>query len=99
MGAKIQIGQKEVEEVGFEKIRKQLAMLSELRIVLLDGHCIGGVQSRQLENLETKHDFDQAHGQMLQIVELDLSRNLLEEWASVVDICSGLKRLKILKVK
>lgn len=94
MGAKIQIGPKKVEEIGFEKVRKQMAMLSELRIVLLDGLCINGVKSRpRLEN------FDLIKDQTLRIVELDLSRNLLEEWATVVGICTDLKCLKTLKVK
>ena len=83
-----------MEEVGFEKIRKQLAILSELRIVLLDGHCISGVQSQPW--LE---DLDLGNAQTLQIVELDLSRNILEEWASVVGICTHLKCLKTLKIK
>ncbi len=37
--------------------------------------------------------------QQLKIVELDISRNLLEKWADVVGICAALKSLKSLKVE
>ena len=40
----IRISGKTVEEVGFEKIRRQLASLQELRIVILDSLCIAGVR-------------------------------------------------------
>lgn len=37
--------------------------------------------------------------QKLKIVELDLSRNLLEKWVDVASICLTLKSLRTLKVK
>ena len=82
----IQISGKTVEEVGFEKIRQQLAELQELRIVVLDGACIATVE----------RDLDK---QDLKIVELDLSRNLLESWYDVMLICSSLQHLQILKLE
>lgn len=96
----IEISGKVVEEVGFDKIRKQLAELEELRIVLLDGLCISGVLS----------SFDQPEDQASQaasqiattcpkIIELDLGRNLLSHWRPVWEICNQLKQLKRLRLK
>ena len=82
----IQISGKTVEEVGFEKIRKQLAELQELQIVVLDGACIAVVES----DLEKQN---------LKIIELDLSRNLLEDWREITAICKSLYYLKSLKLE
>ena len=75
-----------MEEVGFEKIRQQLAELQELRVVVLDGACIAEVES----------DLDK---QNLKIIELDLSRNLLEDWREITAICKSLHYLKSLKLE
>ena len=75
-----------MEEVGFEKIRQQLAELQELRIVVLDGACIAEVES----DLEKQN---------LKIIELDLSRNLLEDWSEITAICKSLSCLKSLKLE
>lgn len=96
----IEISGKVVEEVGFDKIRRQLAELQELRIVLLDGLRVAGVLS----------SYEQPESQVLEaaqeiattcpkIEELDLSRSLLSSWLHVWDICNQLKGLKKLKVK
>ena len=82
----IHISGKTVEEVGFEKIRQQLAELQELRIVILDGACIANVDS----DLNTRN---------LKIVELDLSRNLLEGWYDVIAICNSLDFLRSLRLE
>lgn len=82
----IHISGKTVEEVGFEKIRRQLAELQELRIVVLDGACIATVES----------DLDE---QNLKIVELDLSRNLIESWCEIIAICKSLQFLRCLKLE
>lgn len=99
--SEILISGKVVEEVGFEEIRQRLATLNELRIVLLDGLCVAGVQP--LPWIDSSELHLQARqriaDQNLKIVELDLSRNLLEKWADVISICVGLKSLKILKLK
>ena len=90
-----------VEEVGFEEARQRLATLEDLRIVLLDGLCVVGfgalpsLGSEELHLQEKRRIADQN----LSIVELDLSRNLIERWSDVLGICAGLKSLKILKVK
>jgi tubulin-specific chaperone E len=99
--SEIHISGKVVEEVGFEDIRQRLAKIHELRIVLLDALCVVGVRalpwvsSSELHLQEQKRIADQN----LKIVELDLSRNLLEKWVDVANICSTLKSLKSLKVK
>ena len=84
--SQIDISGKTVEEVGFEKIRQQLAELQVLRIVVLDGACIATVESH----------LDQ---QELKIVELDLSRNLLESWHDIVTLCNSLKSLQSLRLE
>lgn len=82
----IHISGKTVEEVGFEKIRRQLAELQELRVVVLDGACIAAVDS----------DLGK---QNLKIIELDLSRNLLESWYEVTAICRSLRSLQSLRLE
>lgn len=81
----IHISGKTVEEVGFEKIRRQLAELQELRVVVLDGACIAAVDS----NLSVQN---------LKITELDLSRNLLESWDDITAICNSLHTLRSLRL-
>lgn len=96
----IEISGKVVEEVGFDKIRKQLAELQELRIVLLDGLRIAGVLSSYYQpEDEVKKSAPDIAATCPKIVELDLSRNLLSRWRDVWGICNQLKRLKRLKVK
>lgn len=90
-----------VEEVGFEEIRQRLATLNELRIVLLDGLCVVGVRALPWIDSSELHLQAQRRiaDQNLKIVELDLSRNLLEKWIDVTSICIGLKSLKVLKLR
>ncbi|KAI9782740.1 MAG: hypothetical protein M1839_004728 [Geoglossum umbratile] len=92
--APIKWGSKVVEEVGFEKIRRQLAILSELRIVILDGMCIA-YASRANGGRDVTEEIRQT---CPKIVELDLGRNLFEDWMDVVRICQSLKGLRTLKV-
>lgn len=103
----ITISGKEVEEVGFDKIRRQLADLQELRIVLLDGHCIGQQESPSPEqpladdpSIGPSFIEDSRHIKEVcpKVTELDLSRNLLETWSEVAHICHQLTKLKILRV-
>ena len=97
----IKISGKTVEEVGFEKINQQLANLPELRIVVLGGLCLRGIDSRPFSQLTGMGEqaLKSLAERKLKIVELDLSRNLLEEWADVVGICSTLRSLQHLKLK
>ncbi|KAH7114492.1 hypothetical protein B0J11DRAFT_541114 [Dendryphion nanum] len=96
----IRISGKEVEEVGFDKIRKQLADLHELKIVILDGLCM----SRPIATLKARKDNDVWPNNLCDVkdacpktVELDLSRNLFEEWREVASICEQLLKLRSLR--
>ncbi|KAI9844405.1 MAG: hypothetical protein M1837_005606 [Sclerophora amabilis] len=96
----IKWGGKLVEEIGFEKIRTQLAMLQELRTVLLDGACIAGLLSNaQDEDYERRAvEREYIYATCPKIIELDLSRNLFERWRDVIEICIQLEELRILRV-
>lgn len=100
-GHVIQFNGKVVEEVGFDKISRQLATLEELRVVVLDGLCVSGMGSKpfsgDLSDL-TRH-VNEINQTCPNITELDLSTNLLENWTDVAGICKALPRLKILKLK
>ena len=86
----ISIGSKTVEEIGFEKIRRQMATLQELGIVVLDDLCITGIKNNEDDKWEEQWiDLD---SQELNITTLDLSRNLLERWDDVLGICNSLFR-------
>ncbi|KAJ5206060.1 Leucine-rich repeat typical subtype [Penicillium cf. griseofulvum] len=98
-GQAIEISGKVVEEVGFDKIRKQLAELQELRIVLLDGLRIAGVLASYNQDQDSHSEAAAKIGETCpKIIELDLSRSLLSRWRDVWDICNQLKHLKRLKL-
>ncbi|KAL3456292.1 hypothetical protein BJX64DRAFT_270955 [Aspergillus heterothallicus] len=94
----IQFNGKVAEEVGFDKIRKQLAELEELKIVLLDGLRVAGV----LAQAASREQVDEARGEIERvcpkITELDLSRNVFTSWKEVADICTPLEKLKLLRL-
>jgi tubulin-specific chaperone E len=101
----IRISGKEAEEVGFDKIRKQLANLHELRIVILDGLYMARPDVRS----EARHEIADDNGWRAGLtdvkeacpktVELDLSRNLFEEWREIASICEQLDRLTSLRAE
>jgi tubulin-specific chaperone E len=91
----IEISGKLVEEVGFERIRQQQALLHELRIVLLDGLRIQGLGART----EVRKVQEEIESTCPSITELGLSRNLFEDWKDIVDICAPLKKLRVLKAR
>ena len=101
----IRISGKEVEEVGFDKIRNKLADLHELRIVILDGLCMSRPEAR-LEGKD-KENLNAAWPEGLtdvteacpKTIELDLSRNLFEEWREIASICEQLRRLNSLRAE
>lgn len=96
----IKVSGKVVEEVGFDKIRKQLAELQELRIVLLDGLRIAGVLSSYDQPADQAGESAREIAATCpKIIELDLSRSLLNRWSDVWEICNQLKLLKRLKMK
>jgi hypothetical protein len=96
----IQFNGKVVEEVGFEKIRKQLAELQDLRIVLVDGLRVAGILSDNCDDAAARRqELEKIQQTCPKIAELDLSRNLLYRWQDVQDICKQLKQLRSLKLK
>jgi hypothetical protein len=86
------------EEIGFDKIRAQLAQLSELKIIILDGLCIHRPEVRGTRWVEEAEKTDVREA-CPKAVELDLSRNLFEEWREIAGICEQLGELKSLRVE
>lgn len=89
---------KPAEEIGFDKIRRQLAQLSELRIIILDGLCMHRPEARGMKWMEDGEK-DDVKNACPKAVELDLSRNLFEEWREVAAICEQLPGLRGLRVE
>ncbi|KAG5929458.1 hypothetical protein E4U42_005821 [Claviceps africana] len=82
-------GTKVAEQVGFDKIWRQLAQVEQLRTVILDGLRVAVAGTEADESIAASCP---------SIAHLDLSRNLFETIGPVVDICSelsGLRRLSI----
>ncbi|KAF2018686.1 tubulin-specific chaperone E [Aaosphaeria arxii CBS 175.79] len=100
----VRISGKEVEEVGFDKIRKQLAELSELKFVILDGLRMSRPVASRKESQNPSEwngwptGLKDVSDACPKVIELDLSRNLFEEWREVVSICEQLDKLKSLRV-
>lgn len=98
----IRFNGKVAEEVGFDKIRKQLAQLEELKYVILDGLRMWRPEVRQ--NTRSKDELEWPQGctdikdACPKAYELDLSRNLFEEWREIAAICEQLDRLRNLRV-
>jgi hypothetical protein len=86
------ISGKQVEEVGFEKIKKLQSHLDQLRIVHLDGLLISQPASQ-------RHGGDEIAKTCPKIITLDLARNLLESMEEVGSICQNLGRLRELRLK
>lgn len=85
----IEISGKVVEEVGFDKIRKQQSQLDELKIVIVDGFRISSAE-----------DMDGTIRDVCpKILELDLSRNLFETCKEIIRICGELDNLRSLRLK
>lgn len=89
---------KVAEEVGFDKIRRQLAQLSELRIIILDGLCMWRPEARG-ERWMAEGQASDVREACPKALELDLSRNLFEEWREVAGICEQLENLGSLRVE
>ncbi|XP_014555432.1 hypothetical protein COCVIDRAFT_27637 [Bipolaris victoriae FI3] len=88
---------KPAEEIGFDKIRRQLAQLSELRIIILDGLCMHRPEARGTKWMEDGEKSD-VKDACPKAIELDLSRNLFEDWREVAAICEQLPELRSLRV-
>ncbi|KAI1265927.1 Thioesterase/thiol ester dehydrase-isomerase [Xylariaceae sp. FL1019] len=85
----IQFSGKVAEEVGFEKIRKKQAQLSELRYAVLDGTRIATVYEKGDPSVSETCP---------KVIELDLSRNLFTRLGTVAKICAELPSLRNLRL-
>ena len=83
----INISGKTVEEIGFDKIRQQQAHLQNLAAVSLDSCSVHGIGDPSEQHL---NEFREIKSLGLQIVTLELSRNLLEDWLQVIGISDAL---------
>ncbi|KAK6213961.1 putative CAP-Gly domain-containing protein [Colletotrichum tabaci] len=82
-------GTKPAEEVGFDKIRRQLARVEDLTIVILDGARVAVDVAPGDKGVKETSPL---------IAELDISRNLFEEFGQVVKICQELDSLRSLRL-
>ncbi|RMZ80430.1 hypothetical protein DV737_g2985, partial [Chaetothyriales sp. CBS 132003] len=93
----VYISGKAVEEIGFDKVQRQLGHFEALHIVLLDGLQVTGL-TRQDASRETRDAAAQEFAATCpNIHELDLGWNLIEDWQDIADICKYLAKLHILK--
>ncbi|KIX94367.1 uncharacterized protein Z520_09753 [Fonsecaea multimorphosa CBS 102226] len=93
----IEISGKVVEEVGFERIQKQLSVLADLKIVLVDELVVSGI-ARRGASTQQVHDAQlELERTCPNIVELDLGWNIIETWQDVVNMCAPFRKLKIMK--
>lgn len=83
-------GSKVAEEMGFDKVRRQMAQLNELKVAILDGSRIDTAWAT---------DDPQIHDTCPMINNLDLSRNLFQTIGPVITICSKLPALRKLAIK
>jgi len=92
----VEISGKVVEEVGFDKIRKLLARVEDLKIVILDSmrivSAVGGGDDGRFGAMTVAETCPK-------IVELDLSHNLFVDFSPLVDVCSQLPDLRSLRLK
>lgn len=95
----IEISGKVVEEVGFDRIRKQQAVLRDLRIVLLDELCLAGVTVDQNDAISVAAAQEAIRQTCPDLVELDLGWNPIETWADIAAISLPLRKLRILKTR
>lgn len=82
-------GGKIAYEVGFDKIRAQLAQLNELKVVIVDGMKVARAETEEKKIREV----------CPKIVELDLSRNLFQSWEEIIKICAELDNLRSLTLR
>lgn len=88
--SQIVISGKVAQEIGFDKIRGQLARVKELKIVILDGMRVAS---------SVGDDEGSIRETCPKIMQLDLSRNLLESLAPVIEVCRELEALRRLSIK
>lgn len=95
----LQIGGKEVKEVGFDLITQLQSAWSDLKVISLNRLCIRGVSAEPWLPDSRGVARTQIASLGLKCKELDLSSNLLENWHDVADVCNGMPQLQTLKLK
>ena len=93
----IEISGKVVEEVGFERIQKQLSVLTDLKIVLVDELVVSGIAPQYASEADVQDAIRELGQTCPNIVELDIGWNVVESWQDVADMCTPFQKLKILK--
>lgn len=88
--AQIVIGTKVAEEMGFDKIRRQMAELTEMKVAIVDCARVDKAVADGDASIQDTCP---------KIAQLDISRNLFESVGPVVDICAGLPALRKLAIK
>ncbi|KAJ3492847.1 hypothetical protein NLG97_g5110 [Lecanicillium saksenae] len=87
--SQIKFAGKVAEEVGFDKVRRQMAQLDEIKIAILDG----------VHMAAARRDGEQTVAEVSpRLSHIDISRNLFGNLAPVVDICRDLPGLKKLAI-
>jgi hypothetical protein len=89
-GHQVVISGKVAEEIGFDKIRRQQAQLSELKIVILDGLRVSSASAPGEQPIAEVCP---------KVVELDVSRSLTVDFREVVAVCSQLRALRRLGLR
>ncbi|KAL1861731.1 hypothetical protein Daus18300_008700 [Diaporthe australafricana] len=84
-GKQIVISGKVAEEIGFDKISKQQAQLSELKIVILDGLRVSSASAPGEQPISEVCP---------KVIELDVSRSLIVDFREIVEMCLQLKALR-----
>lgn len=90
----VRISGKDVEEVGFDKIKLQQANLKSLRVVVLDGMCIGSKMTGTGSEAVAAGVAEYCPS----CARLDLSRNLFESWDEILAIIEQLPALSELHI-
>ncbi|KAL6895809.1 hypothetical protein HDV57DRAFT_480490 [Trichoderma longibrachiatum] len=94
----IVISGKVAQEMGFDKIWRRQSRLREMKIVVLDGLRVASARDGGDVRDDGSGELKTIEDTAPKIVELDLSRNLFERLAPVVEICRDLKDLQKLAI-
>ncbi|RMZ86624.1 hypothetical protein DV736_g6147, partial [Chaetothyriales sp. CBS 134916] len=93
----VHISGKAVEEIGFDKVQKQLSHFEALQIVLLDGLQVTGLTRKDASPEARDRAGQEFAATCPSINEIDLGWNLIEDWQDIADTCKHLAKLQILK--
>ncbi|KAL8926477.1 MAG: hypothetical protein Q9172_001780 [Xanthocarpia lactea] len=94
----IVISGKEVDEVGFDAISRKQSAWSDLTIVSLDGLRIDSLYHKPSHSKQDHEADIRVLSSGLKWKELDLSRNLFDDWDEITNICSFTKELRVLNL-